>query len=86
MNDDLLKKIYEEVIVYEAEAVNIRRGIEDEVKNLMTSYASKLDGKEKEAFEDMCYNISYFAEFRYEVCGTNTDGAFKVIVIALWQF
>lgn len=63
MNDDLLKKIYEEVIVYEAEAVNIRRGIEDEVKNLMTSYASKLDGKEKEAFEDMCYKISYFAEF-----------------------
>ena len=63
MNDDLLKKIYEEVIVYEAEAVNIRRGIEDEVKNLMTSYPSKLDRKEKEAFEDRCYNISYFAEF-----------------------
>lgn len=62
MNDGLLKKIYEDVIVYEAEAIDIRRSIEDEVKNLMTPYVSKMDEKGKESFEDMCYDISYFAE------------------------
>ena len=28
----------------------------------MTPYVSKMDGKEKESFEDMCYDISYYAE------------------------
>lgn len=62
MNDNLLKKIYEDVIVYEAEAIDIKRSIEAEVKNIMMPYVSKMDGKEKESFEDMCYDISYSAE------------------------
>ena len=62
MNDNLLKKIFDDVIAYEEEAVRIRSGIEDEVKKLMNPYVSKMDGKEREAFEDMCYDISYFAE------------------------
>ena len=28
----------------------------------MTPYVSEIDDKEKEAFEDMCYDISYYAE------------------------
>lgn len=62
MNDNLLKKIFDDVIAYEAEAIEIRSSIEDEVKKLITPYVSKIDDKEKEAFEDMCYDISYFAE------------------------
>lgn len=63
MNEDLLKKIYESVIAYEEEAIDITRSVESEIKNLMNPYASKMDGKEKETFEDMCYDISYFAQF-----------------------
>ena len=62
MNDNLLKKIFDDVIAYEAEAIEIRSSIEDEVKKLITPYVSKIDDKEKEVFEDMCYDISYFAE------------------------
>lgn len=62
MNDNLLKKIFDDVIAYEAEAIEIRSSIEDEVKKLIPPYVSKIDDKEKEAFEDMCYDISYFAE------------------------
>ena len=62
MNDNLLKKIFDDVIAYEAEAIEIRSSIEDEVKKLMTPYVSKIDEKEREAFEDMCYDISYCAE------------------------
>ena len=62
MNDNLLKKIFDDVIAYEAEAIEIRSRIEDEVKKLMTPYVSQMDEKEKEAFEDTCYDISYYAE------------------------
>ena len=62
MNDNLLKKIFDDVICYEEEAMEIRRSIEDEVKRLITPYVSKMDEKEKESFEDMCYDISYYAE------------------------
>lgn len=62
MNDNLLKKIFDDVVCYEEEAIEIRNSIEDEVKKLMTPYVSEIDDKEKEAFEDMCYDISYYAE------------------------
>ena len=62
MNDNLLKKIFDDVIYYEADAIEIGRSIENEVKKLMTPYVSKMDEKEKESFEDTCYDISYYAE------------------------
>ena len=34
MNDNLLKKIFGDVIYYEEEAIDIRRSIEDKVKTL----------------------------------------------------
>ena len=60
---DLLKRIYDEIIICEKETININREVEGKIKSLTEPYTAKLDGKEKEAFEDMCHDIFYYAEY-----------------------
>ena len=60
---DLLKRIYNDIILCEEATININREVEGRLKRRVEPYTSKLDGEEKEAFEDMCHDIFYYAEY-----------------------
>ena len=60
---DLLKRIYDEIIICEKETININREVEGKIKSVTEPYTEKLHGEEKEAFEDMCHDIFYYAEY-----------------------
>ncbi len=62
MNDDLLKKIFESVIVYENEAISTSHRIDDKVRSRIKPYVCQMGEEERERFENMCNDISYFSK------------------------
>lgn len=55
--NDLLRKIYEEVAIYSKEGYEMNHELENEVGNMITPYTMKLTGKEKEALEDVFFDV-----------------------------
>ena len=54
---DLLKKIYEEVAVYSNDSHEANHKLESEVENMIAPHTMKLTGKEKEALEDVFFDV-----------------------------
>ena len=54
---DILKKIYEETVVHSKESYETNRKLENDVKNMIAPYTMKLTGKEKEALEDLFFDV-----------------------------
>ena len=54
---DLLKKIYEETVVYSDWNHETNLQLEHEVESLIAPYTKELTGKEKESLEDVFYDV-----------------------------
>lgn len=52
-----LKEIYEEVAVFSKENIEVNRKLEKQVADMIEPYTMKLSGTEKEALEDMFYDV-----------------------------
>lgn len=52
-----LKEIYEEVAVYSQENYEANHKLENQVADMIKPYTMKLSGTEKEALEDMFYDV-----------------------------
>lgn len=73
-----LKEIYEEVAVFSKENIEVNRKLENEVANMIESYTMKLSGTEKEALEDMFYDVC--AEGKYVGFCIGMKYCFKLIL------
>lgn len=54
---DLLRKIYEEIAVFSKEGYEVNHKLENEVGNMIAPHTMKLTGKEKEALEDVFFDV-----------------------------
>ena len=59
---DLLKKIYEDVLVNEDEVKELRKEIDEAVKNCVLPYKVVLSGREQEELSHLLFSTSYTAE------------------------
>lgn len=54
---DLLKKIYEEMVVYSDWNYETNHQLEHEVESMIAPYTNELAGKEKEVLEDVFFDV-----------------------------
>lgn len=73
-----LKEIYEEVAVFSKDCYEANHKLEREVADMIEPYAMKLSGREKEALEDMFYNVC--AEGKYVGFCIGMKYCFKLIL------
>ena len=73
-----LKEIYEEVAVFSKENIEVNRKLENEVADMIEPYTMKLSGTEKEALEDMFYDVC--AEGKYVGFCIGMKYCFKLIL------
>lgn len=59
---ELLKKIFDTIICYEKDSVEMGQTIETEIKNLMRPYQERLTDDEQEELKNLLYGISSIAE------------------------
>lgn len=59
---DLLKKIYEDVLVNEGEVKELRKEIDEAVKNCILPYKVVLSDSEQEELTHLLFSTSYTAE------------------------
>ena len=55
--NDLLKKIYEEISVYSEDSYETNHNLENEVEDMIAPHTLKLTEKEKEALEDVFFDV-----------------------------
>lgn len=73
-----LKEIYEEVAVFSKENIEVNRKLENEVADMIEPYTMKLSGNEKEALEDVFYDVC--AEGKYVGFCIGMKYCFKLIL------
>ncbi|WP_285824060.1 hypothetical protein [Schaedlerella arabinosiphila] len=73
-----LKEIYEEVAVFSKNSYEANRKLEREVADMIEPYTMKLSGREKEALEDMFYDVC--AEGKYVGFCIGMKYCFKLII------
>ena len=78
MSNELLKKIYEEAVVYSEEAYEANRRLENDVADRITPHTIKLSGNEKEMLEDVFYDVC--AEGKYVGFCIGMKYCFKLIL------
>lgn len=60
--NELLKKIYNNVLVYEEQVINISKVVDDEINNLMEPHQNKLSATELEELKDLLSSTALVAE------------------------
>jgi len=63
MMNELLKKIYDNILTYENDVIEIKKGIiDEEVQNTLITYRKKLSETELSELQKLLYSASYAAE------------------------
>lgn len=60
--DELLGKIYKEIIYFEEDTVQIEKKIVEEVGGLLESYQTVLDTEQREELQSLLYEAVHIAE------------------------
>lgn len=60
--NELLKKIYNNVLVYEEQVINISKVVDDEINNLIEPHQNKLSATELEELKDLLSSTALVAE------------------------
>lgn len=60
--NDLLKKIYSEILIYEEDIISINKSTDEKVAELTAPYQQKLSDDEMEQLKSLLYAISLSAE------------------------
>lgn len=60
--NELLKKIYNNVLVYEEQVTKISKAVDDEINNLIEPHQTKLSATELEELKDLLSSTALVAE------------------------
>lgn len=60
--NELLQKIYNNVLVYEEQVINISKVVDDEINNLIEPHQNKLSATELEELKDLLSSTALVAE------------------------
>ncbi len=60
--NELMKKIFEEIVCYEEETISRNRAIDTEVLHIVKRYKGKLNGEERETLQDQFCDLALLAE------------------------
>lgn len=60
--NELLLKIYSEVIQYEADSIELGKTLDDEANQLLEPYKEKFGDDDLESIRALMYNLAYEAE------------------------
>lgn len=63
--ENLLRRIYEEVIIYGKDSYEINHRLEYEIREMIYPYIEKaeMNDEESESFRDLCFDISARAQY-----------------------
>ncbi len=63
--ENLLRKIYEEVIIYGKDSYELNHRLEYEIREMIYPYIkkAKMNDEESESFRDLCFDISASAQY-----------------------
>ena len=59
---DVLKKLFDKVIFYEADCIKVGRKLDEEVNTIIEPLRESMSEKELETIRDMIFSASYTAE------------------------
>lgn len=68
--DELLKKIYENVIAYEPEAIKCNKNLNNQISELIEPYKNQFSENDIEIIENLMYSVMLFSEHEGFQIGT----------------